>query len=85
MEEESPEKLRGVERLETSLGVEEEQIEQNVKALREELEAPTGEDMSFEIKTHEENSIQSKEEMIEKETRQKDWNREIEKRRNGEE
>ena len=46
VEEESPEKIRGVERLETSLGVEEEQVEQNVNTLREELEAPTGEDMS---------------------------------------
>ena len=65
--------------MEASLGIEEEQVEQNVKALREELEAPTGEDMSFEIKTHEENSIH-KEEVIEKETRQKYWNREMEKR-----
>ena len=79
VEEGSPEKLRGVERLETSLGVEE-QVEQNVNALREELEAPTGEDINFVIKTHEENSIQSKEEVIEKETRQNNWNREIEKR-----
>ena len=68
-----------MERLETSLGVEE-QVEQNVNALREELEAPTGEDINFVIKTHEENSIQSKEEVIEKETRQNNWNREIEKR-----
>ena len=64
MVEGSPEKLRGVERLESSLGVEE-------ISLREEKEAPTGEDMSLdmEIKAFEENSIQHKEARKEKEVK----------------